>query len=42
MINGLVYVNDEIIPERNFGNKRKTRAVSNPESILLREKNAIR
>jgi hypothetical protein len=38
MMNGLVDVSDDIIPERIvIGNSRRTRATSNPESILLRE-----
>jgi hypothetical protein len=37
MMNGLVHVSDDIIPERNVGKTRRTRATSNPESILLRE-----
>ena len=37
MTNGLVHVSDDIIPERNVGKTRRTRATSNLESILLRE-----
>jgi hypothetical protein len=38
MIDGLVYANKDILPARNFGNERKTRATSNPNLILFRTK----
>ncbi len=34
---GLVHVSDDVIPEKNIGNTRRTRATSNPDNILLRE-----
>jgi hypothetical protein len=38
MINGLIYANKDILPARNLGNERKTRATSNPDIILFRAK----
>ena len=38
MINGMVCVSEEIIPKRKLGNKRITRATSNPETIIFRTK----
>ena len=38
MINGLIYANKDILPARNLGNERKTRATSNPDLILFHTK----
>ena len=37
MMYGLVHVSDDVIPEKNIGNTRGTRATSNPDTILLHE-----
>ncbi len=37
MMYGLVHVSDDVIAEKNIRNTRRTRATSNPDTILLRE-----